>query len=68
MKKVMTTEEKILGRAKLIIDVCDLLQDHTRKRIITNPLQATTILDMVIYDTNKIIEEIQEEYGTTKDK
>jgi hypothetical protein len=63
----MTTEEKITGRAKMIVDTCKLIQDHTRKGIITNPFQATTILDMVIYDANKIIEEIQKlSNGTTE--
>lgn len=57
----MTTADEIKGRAKLIIDVCDLIKEQVREMILTSPQQVCAVLYSVKHDAYKIIELIEKE-------
>ena len=62
----MEQQNEIAGRAKMIVDTCKLIQDHTRKEIITSPHQTATLLEVIIRDANRIIELNKTSNGTTE--
>lgn len=47
--------KEINGRAKLIIDVCKMIQEDSSKYILTTSQQVSAILQSVIMDAERII-------------
>jgi len=57
----MTSSDEIKGRAKLIVDTCNLIRDHVREMILTTPQEVCTIMYSIKHDAYKIIELIEKE-------